>query len=131
MVPVKQCSTPLTSPALPSSSRIAMVSVVCLARVDDDRTPELARQLELRAKYLLLHIPRRIVVVIVEANLADRTRCRRRHQLRAHDVRRMLRVSRKLVCGVRMHANRQPHVRPERFDCARLRGLLAHHRPPE
>ena len=45
-----------------------------LARVNDDRQIALARQLDLRAEDVLLHVARREVVVIVEADLADRAR---------------------------------------------------------
>ena len=42
------------------------------ARVNDDRQPPLARQPQLRAKHRVLHVARREVVVVVEADLADR-----------------------------------------------------------
>ena len=47
---------------------------VRLARVDDHRQIERARQFELKAEDLLLHLARRKIIVIIEANLAKRTR---------------------------------------------------------
>ena len=84
--PVKQCRTPRTSPP-PSSRRIAMRVLVGLPRVDDDRALELAREPDLRAEHRVLHVARRKVVVVVEADLADRTRRRRRGELLPDDGR--------------------------------------------
>jgi hypothetical protein len=48
-----------------------------LARMNDDRQVELARQRDLRRKHLALHVARREVVVVVEPDLADRTHVER------------------------------------------------------
>src|SRR6185436_17789496 len=66
--------------------------LVRLSRVDDDREVELARQDDLRAEDLLLDVPRREVVVVVEADFADGTRAGRLPDLVADNVRRALRV---------------------------------------
>src|SRR4051812_323724 len=60
---------------------------VGLACVDDDGEIELARQDDLHAEHLLLNVPRREVVVVVEADLADRAGAGRLLHLAADDVR--------------------------------------------
>jgi hypothetical protein len=43
-----------------------------LARVDDDGAAHVTREPDLAPEDLLLHVARRVVVVVVEAHLADR-----------------------------------------------------------
>jgi hypothetical protein len=88
--------------------------------VDDNRPLQLARQPDLPAKHLLLHVARREVVVVVEADLADGTRRRRRRELLAHDRDGALRIVRKLMRLVRVHADRESRVGPELFEASRL-----------
>ena len=57
--------------------------VVRRARVDDDRQPELARELELRLEEAALLVLRLGAVVVVEAGLADGDRARVRRAARA------------------------------------------------
>ena len=83
-LPVKQCSTPRTSPpALLAQDRDRVL--VGFAGVDDDRPLQLAREPDLRAKHRVLDVARREVVVVVEADLADRARRRRRGELLADE----------------------------------------------
>src|SRR5439155_19157211 len=59
--------------------------LVGFARVDDDGQIQFARELDLSAEDRLLHVARREVVVIIEADLADRARERRLRDLPADD----------------------------------------------
>jgi hypothetical protein len=92
--------------------------VVRFARVDDHRHAQLAREGHLLRKDRPLHLARREVVVIIQANLPDGTHLRvastRRTHQRSGSPRR-----RRLVCLVRMHANGEPRpVEPCRHaDC--------------
>ena len=101
-----------------------------LARVDDDRQPQLARQRDLRAEDLLLHVARREVVVIVEPDLADGARAvaaatpRRTASTRAVDAGR--RTPRPGAGGCR----REPDRRPQRAARARAARRLRRRRPP-
>ncbi len=58
--------------------------------------------------------------MIIEAYLADGAGPRRIRDLVTHDVRRARRILGKGVGLMRMDANREPHVRPQRFDLRRL-----------
>ena len=67
---LKQWMMPPTSRA-PSLSRMASVSCGGLARVHDDGLPHLARQADEAREDVALRLPRGVVVVVVEADLAD------------------------------------------------------------
>ena len=120
---MKQCSTPRSRPP-PSSRRIAIVSSsasrvwMTTGRSSSQREPHL------RAEHRVLHVARRVVVVVVEADLADRARRRRRGELLAHDGRGALRIVGELVRLVRVHADREPDAGPELLDALGLRRLL-------
>ena len=75
--PVKQWKTPRSRPC-PSSCDDAKRVVLGLARVNHDRQIALEREPDLHAKHLVLHLARREVVVIIEADLADGARRRQR-----------------------------------------------------
>ena len=84
--------------------------------------PQLARQPDLRAEDRLLHVARREVVVVVEADLADApapaacaSSCRRTTSAAASGI-----VG-ELVRLVRVDADREPDVRPQRATRRRLR----------
>ena len=81
--------------------------VVGFARMDDHRPVELARQPQLRPEHRLLHVARREIVVIVETDLADRARRRRRRKLLAHDGRGALGIGGELVRLMRVDADRE------------------------
>ena len=66
--PVKQWITPFVDALLLQQRRRL---VVRLAGVDDDGQVELAGQTDLGPEHLALDVPRRVVVVEVEADLAD------------------------------------------------------------
>ena len=98
--------------------------LVGLARVDDDRALQLAREPDLRAKHRLLHVARREVVVVVEADLADGARRRRRGELLPDDGGGPLGVAGELVRLVRVDADRRTAPR------ARARRRARPARPP-
>ena len=117
-MPVKQWSTPRTFPAALLAQNRERV-VVGLARVDDDRAPELAGEPDLRAEHGVLHVAWRKVVVVVEADFADRPRRRRRVELRPDHGGRLLGIVGELVRLVRVDADRKPRLGPELLDaCA-------------
>src|SRR5205823_10297857 len=72
----------------------------------------------------LLRVARREVVVIVEADLADGAHERHRLDLRADRCGSLLRVVGELTGVMRMHADREPNVGPERFELASLNRLV-------
>ena len=95
--PVKQCSTAGKAPFPISSSRMRARVVVGLAGMDDERQSGLARGGDMGAKAPLLRFARRIVVMIVEAGLAERDdlgRARARDEIGRGDVRLLMRVMR-------------------------------------
>ena len=99
------------------------VSVLGLARVDHDRQSQRAGQSNLLAEHLLLHVARREVVVVVEADLPDRPA----EWLRVDRRPRLSRRRRGLGCEysrlMRMHADREPHPVPGARHGARPRDL--------
>ena len=88
--------------------------LVGLAGVDDDRPLQLAREPDLRAEHRVLHVTRREVVVVVEADLADRARRRRRRDCSRTTVAARCRVVGELVRLVRVHADGNATSGPER-----------------
>ena len=92
--------------------------------MDDDRTVELPRQPQLRAEHRVLDVPRRKIVVVVEADLADGSRRRSRRELLPDNGGRRVRIAGELVRLVRMHADREAHLRPQPGDALRLRSLV-------
>ena len=77
--------------ALPFLAQDAERVVVGLARVNHDRqVAARSASANLGAKHLVLHLARREVVVIVEADLADRARRRQRVEARRAPVGRRL-----------------------------------------
>src|SRR4029453_11668077 len=103
--------------------------LVCLARMDDDGQIPFARQPDLGAKDLLLHVTRREVVVIVEADLSDSTGWGGPGKLGPTGVRRMPGIIRELVSGMRMDPDREADLGPQRFHAHRLLGFLRIARP--
>ena len=91
--------------------------------MNHDRPAQLARQLDLRPEDRLLHVARREVVVIIEANLADGPGRRRARDLCSHDLGRALGTVGNLVRLVRMDADGHAHVGPELVDASRSRRL--------
>ena len=89
---------------VPAEDRCGVV--VRLARVDHDREPELARELELGLEEPALLVLRLAAVVVVEARLADRDRLRTVEQLA------------QLADAVRLLAGRLVRVDPERREDA-------------
>ena len=104
---MKQWNTPPTSPArllVQNAERV----VFRLARVDHDRQAQRAAPGRICSrKTCLLHVARREVVVVVEADLADRARQRLAGQPRFDKRRRRGRIGGELSRRVRMHADRQ------------------------
>ena len=86
--------------------------VLGLARVDHDRQPQRPRQLDLLAEHVLLHVARREVVVVVEADLADRPAQGLRVDRRPGLTRRRCGIGGELPGLVRMHADREAHTGP-------------------
>ena len=84
------------------------------ARVNDDGQAAGARQAQLGAKNRLLDLTRRKIVVIIETNLANGARARRRVESAGGDAGSRLRIVGKLVGLVRMDTDRKPHDRPRR-----------------
>ena len=101
--------------------------VVGFARVDDDRLAQLARETHLAAEDGLLHVARREVVVVVEADFADGPRRRRGPDLLAHQRHGAVRIGGELVGLMRMDADRESHLGPEPLQPLGLRrlGLIA------
>ena len=89
----------------------------------DDRQPALQRDGHLRREDLLLDVAGREVVVIVEANLADRAG-RKGRRMRAGDLARCRRATGKVAGAVRMDARCEADVIPLCLDEAGARRLL-------
>jgi hypothetical protein len=81
------------------------------AGVDDDGPIQLPRERELRREDLLLHVARREVVVIVEADLADAAGAEA-SGMRTGRVGRRSRTLGEVSRRVRMDAGGEPDVRP-------------------
>ena len=94
-----------------------------LARVDDDRQGQLQREGDLGAEDVLLHVARREVVVVVEANLSDRPRAFADDPL-PDAVTRVLAPAGELPRLVRVDAERKADLRPERPHARGRRRLL-------
>src|SRR5262245_10476678 len=88
--------------------------------MDDHRTPDGRRDLQLGAEDLALHISGREVVVIVEADFADGPRSGHRHELVARQATSPSRLIRKLMRLVRVNADGEAHFGPDRLDSRRL-----------
>src|SRR5687767_13543897 len=87
-----------------------------LASVDHDWEVALQRQLDLGAEYRVLHLARREVVVIVEANLANRPSLRHRREAFGHNIRGALRIGLEGLGVMRMNTDGQSALRPRRED---------------
>ena len=85
-----------------------------LAGVDGHRQPTRLRQRQLRAEHGLLHVLRRKIVVVVEADLANGPHEQRLGEAGGHGVGRGRRVGREDVGLVRMNPDSEPHRRPQR-----------------
>ena len=85
---------------------------------------QLAREPHLRSKHRVLDLARREIVVVVEADLPDGARPRRGLELCADDRGGARRVVGELVRVMRMDADRDPHLGPDRGERERLRRFL-------
>ena len=91
----------------PDRTQDPLAVPVRLAQVDDGGQAELVREFELAAEDVALHVARRVVVVVVEPDLADRARQRVGGQL-AHQ---RLDLGRELLGVVRVHAEDDADLR--------------------
>src|SRR5687768_10971377 len=91
-----------------------------LTRVNHDRQPAVTRQPDLLAEYVLLRLPRREVVVVIEPDLPEAARQRLCGDGGIDGPCRARGIARELSRGMRMHADRKPHLGPAPAD---LRGL--------
>ena len=91
--------------------------------MDDDGQPRRSRELHLLNEDLLLQIPRRLVVVIVESDFTQAARQRLRIDRPADTVRRLVRIGRECPGRVRVHTNRESNPAPPGRHFARLRDL--------
>ncbi len=114
--PVKQCMTPARPAALTSLARSTASVSSSASRVwMTTGRSRATRQRDLRREDLLLDVARREVVVVVEADLAERARCRRllvewhRRTVAPASVDAVLPARRRDADGRR----REPHGRPE------------------
>src|SRR5262245_53841488 len=93
------------------------------SRMDDDWQLALFREPDLLAKDLLLHGPRRKVVVIIEPDLSKATRQRLGVDDASGCCRGISGITGEFACGVRMNTDRKPDSRPLRSQIAGPRDL--------
>jgi len=78
------------------------------------------RQPDLLAEHLLLDVPRREVVVVIETDLPYCPRERLRIDRLLHPARGVGGIGRERSGRMRVDADREPHLRPSRSDLLRL-----------
>ena len=86
--------------------------VLRLTSVDDYRHQPLTRKSQLRPKHRVLNVLWRKVVVVIETNLADRADVRAFGKPTRDETCSRLGIVGELISMVRMHADREAHVRP-------------------
>ena len=92
--------------------------------MNHDGQLQLACEPHLRTKDRLLHVARRVIIVIIEADFAYRSRRGRPGELVADGGDDAFGVGAVLVRRMRMDADRRAHIRPELVDPPRLRRFL-------
>ena len=89
--------------------------------MNDHRKLKVQGQAQLSPEHLLLDIGRREIIVVVEADLADRTRRRCPSDLLSNGIGRAPGRRSKSMSGVRMYADRHSHLWPQPEQPLRLR----------